>query len=63
MLLHFLHVTLTEFGCFFGYRSERFYDNLVDEMVEEDLALKAIVKNAELLVFPSTKLPLSHWSK
>ncbi|XP_047937562.1 uncharacterized protein LOC125185119 isoform X2 [Salvia hispanica] len=42
-------------------RSERFYDNLVDEMVEEDLALKAIVKNAELLVFPSTKLPLSHW--
>ncbi|XP_042066593.1 uncharacterized protein LOC121809844 isoform X1 [Salvia splendens] len=42
-------------------RSERLYDNLVDEMVEEDLALKAIVKNAELLVFPSTKLPLSHW--
>ncbi|KAG6422738.1 hypothetical protein SASPL_113118 [Salvia splendens] len=46
---------------FFPSESERFYDNLVDEMVEEDLALKAIVKNAELLVFPWTKLPLSHW--
>ncbi|KAL1561164.1 hypothetical protein AAHA92_03903 [Salvia divinorum] len=42
-------------------RSERLYDDLVDEMVEKELALKAIVKDAELLVFPSTKLPLSHW--
>ncbi|XP_057773059.1 uncharacterized protein LOC130992411 isoform X2 [Salvia miltiorrhiza] len=46
---------------FFPSESERFYDDLVNEMMEEELALKAIVKNAELLVFPSTKLPLSHW--
>lgn len=46
-----------------SFRSEPFYDDLVNQMVEEELALKAIVKNAELLVFPSTKLPLSHWSK
>lgn len=42
-------------------RSEQVYDDLVDEMVEDELALKGIVQNAELLVFPSTKLPLSYW--
>ncbi|KAH6780269.1 hypothetical protein C2S52_011506 [Perilla frutescens var. hirtella] len=42
-------------------RSERFYDDLVNELVEEELALKAFVQNAELLVFPSTKLPLPYW--
>lgn len=32
-------------------------------MIGEELALRAIVTNAELLVFTSTELPLLYWSK
>lgn len=39
---------------------ERAYDNLVDDMISHDLGIKAMIKNAELLVFPSTVLPIKH---
>ncbi|XP_045799121.1 uncharacterized protein LOC123893229 isoform X2 [Trifolium pratense] len=36
---------------------ERYFDQLVDEMISNDLAIRARVENAELLIFPSTMLP------
>ncbi|MCH81418.1 PHD-finger family protein expressed, partial [Trifolium medium] len=36
---------------------ERYYDQLVDEMISNDLAIRATVEKAELLIFPSTMLP------
>ncbi|KAL3840086.1 hypothetical protein ACJIZ3_024677 [Penstemon smallii] len=41
--------------------SERVFDQLLDQMVREELALRTFVKNAELLVFPSDLLPLRYW--
>ncbi|CAJ2661954.1 unnamed protein product [Trifolium pratense] len=38
-------------------RVERYFDQLVDEMISNDLAIRARVENAELLIFPSTMLP------
>ncbi|KAL3513832.1 hypothetical protein ACH5RR_026549 [Cinchona calisaya] len=46
-----------------AYRSEGLFDHLVEEMIDQGLALKAIMKNAELLIFPSNELPLNHWSE
>ncbi|KAL3513829.1 hypothetical protein ACH5RR_026546 [Cinchona calisaya] len=42
-------------------RSEGLFDHLVEEMIDQGLALKAIVKNAELLIFASNELPLNLW--
>ncbi|XP_030515822.1 uncharacterized protein LOC115729392 [Rhodamnia argentea] len=42
-------------------REQEFFDSLVVEMIVNDLALRAVVSNAELLVFTSTKLPLHLW--
>lgn len=44
-------------------RYERMFDNLVREMLSNELGMKAILKNAELLVFTSTELPLNYWSE
>ncbi|KAL8524483.1 hypothetical protein ACS0TY_014175 [Phlomoides rotata] len=41
--------------------SEQDFDILVEKMMNEDLGLKAVVQNAELLIFSSTELPLSYW--
>ncbi|CAK8532872.1 unnamed protein product [Lathyrus sativus] len=38
-------------------RVERYYDQLVDEMISNDLAIRVCVEKAELLIFSSTKLP------
>ncbi|RHN51341.1 putative chromatin regulator PHD family [Medicago truncatula] len=38
-------------------RDERYFDQLVDEMISNDLAMRARVEKAELLIFPSTMLP------
>lgn len=37
------------------------FDGLVSEMISKELALKAVVSNAELLVFTSNELPISYW--
>lgn len=42
-------------------RYELDFDLLVEEMIGEELALRAVMTNAELLVFTSTELPLHHW--
>ncbi|XP_055802547.1 uncharacterized protein LOC129871614 isoform X2 [Solanum dulcamara] len=42
-------------------RYEQDFDHLVDEMIGEELALRAVMTNAELLVFTSTELPLHYW--
>lgn len=42
-------------------RCEKEFDQLVEKMIGEELALRAIVTNAELLVFTSTELPLLYW--
>ncbi|CAK9134730.1 unnamed protein product [Ilex paraguariensis] len=42
-------------------RHKRVFDHLVDEMSLQELAMRAIVKNAELLVFTSMELPLLYW--
>ncbi|XP_075084309.1 uncharacterized protein LOC107783956 isoform X2 [Nicotiana tabacum] len=42
-------------------RWEKVFDRLVEKMISNELALRAIVTNAELLVFTSTELPLLYW--
>ncbi|XP_027358505.1 uncharacterized protein LOC113867399 [Abrus precatorius] len=39
---------------------ERAFDKLVDDMISLDLAIRTVIKNAELLVFPSTLLPIDY---
>ncbi|XP_058750087.1 uncharacterized protein LOC131623078 [Vicia villosa] len=41
-------------------RVERFFDDLVYEMISSDLAIRAEVEEAELLIFSSTTLPSEH---
>jgi hypothetical protein len=45
------------------YRVERYFDQLVDEMISNDFALRAKVEKAELLIFPSTMLPSQYKSE
>lgn len=45
------------------YRVERSFDQLVDEMITSDLAIRVGVEKAELLIFPSTVLPTQYRSK
>ncbi|KAI9200004.1 hypothetical protein LWI28_001363 [Acer negundo] len=45
------------------WKEEMVYDSLVDDMISQDLAMKALVKNAELLVFTSKTLPSQFWSE
>ncbi|KAL7208565.1 hypothetical protein ACSBR1_030328 [Camellia fascicularis] len=47
-------------GLYF-FSGDKRYESLVDDMMHQELALRAIVRNAELLVFPSTELPLLYW--
>lgn len=60
-------VVLSKFGllssCFSCFRCEKEFDQLVEQMIGEELALRATVTNAELLVFTSTELPLLYWSE
>lgn len=39
------------------------FDGVLDDMNEDNLALKAKMDNLELLVFTSLELPKQHWSK
>ncbi|GFQ07546.1 hypothetical protein PHJA_002898700 [Phtheirospermum japonicum] len=41
-------------------RDERMYDSLLDEVIERELALMAMIDNVELLIFSSYELPLQH---
>ncbi|CAL5185345.1 unnamed protein product [Lathyrus oleraceus] len=41
-------------------RVERFFDQLVYEMISNDLAIRADIEEAELLIFSSTVLPSEH---
>ncbi|GKU90616.1 hypothetical protein SLEP1_g4589 [Rubroshorea leprosula] len=40
---------------------EKAFDNLVDDMMLKDLAVKTSIGNADLLIFTSLQLPLQHW--
>ncbi|KAH6800114.1 hypothetical protein C2S52_000578 [Perilla frutescens var. hirtella] len=42
--------------------SEQVFEQLVGEMIHEELAFRAIVQDAELLIFTSTELPLLYWN-
>lgn len=44
-------------------RVERFFDDLVYEMISNDLVIRAEVEEAELLIFSSTTLPSEHRSE
>ncbi|XP_022143684.1 uncharacterized protein LOC111013528 isoform X3 [Momordica charantia] len=44
-----------------GESSEKAFDLLVNSMMCKDLAMKAVLKNAELLVFTSSMLPMQYW--
>lgn len=37
------------------------FDILVDDLIGDDLGMRAVVGNAELLIFPSIQLPLQLW--
>jgi hypothetical protein len=45
------------------YRVERYFDQLVEEMISNDFALRAKVEKTELLIFPSTMLPSQYKSE
>ncbi|KAL5818723.1 hypothetical protein ACOSQ3_022628 [Xanthoceras sorbifolium] len=40
---------------------EKVFDALLDDMIDHNLALKAVIKDVELLVFSSLELPPDHW--
>ncbi|KDP26133.1 hypothetical protein JCGZ_22234 [Jatropha curcas] len=44
-------------------RDEKFFDDLLDDIIMHDQALKAVLNNVELLVFSSRELPPEHWRK
>ncbi|KAJ6681706.1 hypothetical protein OIU74_020053 [Salix koriyanagi] len=57
-------VTSEDIGLYFfpeKERDERAFDELVDNVIEQDLALKAVLEHAELLIFTSLQLPLQNW--
>lgn len=41
--------------------SQKAFDLLINAMMCQDLAMKAVLKNAELLVFTSSMLPMRYW--
>ncbi|CAK7346815.1 unnamed protein product [Dovyalis caffra] len=44
-------------------RNEIVYDSLVNDMISQDLAMRAVVENAELLIYTSRILPTDCWSE
>ncbi|KAF2284378.1 hypothetical protein GH714_021286 [Hevea brasiliensis] len=44
-------------------RDEKVFDDLMDDLIIHDQALKAVINNVELLVFSSRELPPEHWRK
>ncbi|XP_038724410.1 uncharacterized protein LOC120015953 [Tripterygium wilfordii] len=42
-------------------RDERIYESLVHAMICQDLCMRAVVQNAEMLIFASTLLPKFYW--
>ncbi|KAK9270321.1 hypothetical protein L1049_025899 [Liquidambar formosana] len=42
-------------------RDEKDFDILVNNMIGQDLAMKAVVENIELLIFTSLELPMEYW--
>ncbi|KAM0033970.1 putative chromatin regulator PHD family [Helianthus debilis subsp. tardiflorus] len=42
-------------------KNERDFEQLVDDMIDKDLAMKASAKNAEMLIFTSKVLPQPFW--
>lgn len=57
-------VTSEDIGLYFfpeKERDERAFDELVDNVIEQDLALKTVLEHAELLIFTSLQLPLQNW--
>ncbi|WVY96149.1 hypothetical protein V8G54_028300 [Vigna mungo] len=41
--------------------AEKVFDALVDDVISHEYAIRFVAKNAELLIFPSTDLPISCW--
>jgi len=48
---------------FFLGRTEKVFDALVDDVICQEHAIRFVAKNTELLVFPSTELPIAYWSE
>lgn len=44
-------------------RNEKAFDSLVNDMISQDLAMRTVVENAELLIYSSTILPMEYWSE
>ncbi|KAJ8771747.1 hypothetical protein K2173_026924 [Erythroxylum novogranatense] len=42
-------------------RDEKAFDGIVHHMIFEELAMRTVVKNAEMLIFTSNILPKEHW--
>lgn len=51
---------LFSFNC---CRDELAFDKLLGDIIEGDLAMKAVFDHADLLLFTSRQLPLQNWSK
>ncbi|CAK9139495.1 unnamed protein product [Ilex paraguariensis] len=48
-------------GLFFFPENERLFDSLLDDIIERNLVLKAVIDDLELLIFSSLELPQQHW--
>jgi hypothetical protein len=45
------------------YSDGKAFKTLVDSMIDQDLAMRSVVQNAELLLFTSTVLPMPYKSE
>lgn len=46
-----------------SFRDENSYDALLEDVIDNDLAMSAMIDDLELLIFSSRVLPQKHWSK
>lgn len=44
-------------------RNEIVFDSLVNDMISQDLAMRVVIENAELLIYTSRILPMDCWSE
>lgn len=42
-------------------RNEIVFDSLVNDMISQDLAMRVVIENAELLIYTSRILPMDCW--
>lgn len=60
---HYYPDVLESYLLILSFRDENSYDALLEDVIENDLAMSATIDDVELLIFSSCVLPQKHWSK